>query len=77
MYQLSQLRIEAGLTQTQLAEEVGVSSRTVQFWESGLVRPSFETLQRLVQVLGPSVLDAFSKEAGRKRGRPRRDVSKD
>lgn len=36
MNRLKQLRKDRGLTQSQLAEEVGVSYRTIQNWENGV-----------------------------------------
>lgn len=44
-------RSEKGLTQSQLAELVGVSRKTVVRWERGLVRPTNSHLLRLVAVL--------------------------
>lgn len=32
---LKQLRLQAGLTQEQLAAHIGVSSRTIKHWEHG------------------------------------------
>lgn len=32
---LKQLRLQAGLTQEQLAARIGVSSRTIKHWEHG------------------------------------------
>ena len=38
---LKELRKEKGITQEQLAEVFGVSSRTVSRWENGVNMPSF------------------------------------
>jgi DNA-binding XRE family transcriptional regulator len=64
---LKELRTNAKLTQKQLALLVGVSERTVIFWEMGSVLPSFESLQKLNEVLGPKVLSAFQVNLARKR----------
>jgi DNA-binding XRE family transcriptional regulator len=56
---LKELRTEAKLTQKQLAQLVGVTERTIIFWEMGSVLPSFEALQRLYEILGPNVQGAF------------------
>lgn len=49
------------LTQTQLAERVGVSLRTVQGWETGIMYPSTQRLQALIAAL----LTAGGMTAGR------------
>ena len=40
---LKKLRLQAGLTQEQLAARIGVSSRTIKHWEHGTRTPSAET----------------------------------
>src|SRR5207247_4541109 len=44
-------RTRASLTQSALAEHVGVHLRSVQNWEAGESYPKAETLQRLIAVL--------------------------
>ena len=44
---LKQLRLQAGLTQEQLAARIGVSSRTIKHWEHGTRTPSAVYLQAL------------------------------
>lgn len=44
---LVRLRIQAGLSQVELAEELGISRQTVSKWESGATTPSPENLTRL------------------------------
>lgn len=46
---LKQLRKEKGLTQVELAKEMGVSTGTVAMWETGKRRPQFETLDKLCE----------------------------
>ena len=41
---IKQLRLEKGVTQTQLAKGLGTSTGTVAMWETGKRMPSFETL---------------------------------
>src|SRR5687767_3598874 len=41
-------RGRTGLTQRQLAEQLGVHTRSIQAWESGLSFPSAESLQALI-----------------------------
>ena len=47
---LKQLRKEKGITQTDLAKALGVSSGTVAMWETGKRKPSFEMFDRLTEV---------------------------
>ena len=41
---LKELRLEKGLSQKQLANELGVLERTVSYWESGSRECDFDTL---------------------------------
>lgn len=49
---IRRLRRELGLTQLQLAGQLGVSDKAVSKWERGLGSPEVSTLPRLSQVLG-------------------------
>lgn len=42
-----QLRKEAGLTQTQLAEKLGLTQRKLSYLEAGQTEPDMETLWRM------------------------------
>src|SRR5215216_5660733 len=48
--QLLMLRTRIALTQSALADELGVHRRSVQNWETGVSYPKAETLQRLIAV---------------------------
>ena len=50
------IRIDAGLTQEQLAKRMRVTIRAIQFWEQGLRRPG-----------GPAILmlEVIQREAGK------------
>ncbi|MDE7083261.1 MAG: helix-turn-helix domain-containing protein [Clostridia bacterium] len=48
---LKLLRIEKGLNQTELAEQLSVNQRSVSNWENSLREPSFEMLMKLAQIL--------------------------
>ncbi|CDE72047.1 helix-turn-helix domain protein [Acidaminococcus sp. CAG:917] len=39
-----ELRLEAGMTRAQLAQKLGVSVRTISYWESGERECSFDML---------------------------------
>lgn len=49
--QLKQLREHLPMTQTELAEEVGVSVQAVRAWEAGKSIPRPSHLRRLAQIL--------------------------
>ena len=63
---IREARTKLGLTQAQLARQVGVSSQTVWSWEAGRVRPKHEHLEELAfrcqvstaWILGRDVLEA-------------------
>ena len=52
---LKQLRLQAGLTQEQLAAHIGVSSRTIKHWEHGTCTPSTVSLLALARCFHVSV----------------------
>lgn len=49
---LLRLRKEKGLSQTELAEELGIARQTVSRWEAGFAMPSAENLIGLSRVYG-------------------------
>ena len=63
---IREARTKLGLTQTQLARQVGVSSQTVWSWEAGRVKPTREHMEELAfrcevstaWLLGRDVLEA-------------------
>ncbi len=70
--QILTLRTRAGLTQSQLAEQVGVHRRSVQKWETGESYPKAETLQRLLAVfLQQHAFTAGNERADARRWPPR------
>jgi putative transcriptional regulator len=56
---LKDRRTELGLTQAQLAEQVGVTRKTVNTVENGVFTPSATLAIKLAQVLGVSVEQLF------------------
>lgn len=46
------LRESKGMTQTELAEALGVDQTTVSAWERGVAEPTLANLRRLADVLG-------------------------
>ena len=59
---IKQLRESHGLTQAELAEKIGVSSKTVSKWETGKGLPDITLLQPLAQALGISVIELMNGE---------------
>ena len=56
------LREDRRLTQAELAEKLGVSSKTVSKWETGKGLPDISLLQPLAQALGISLIELMSGE---------------
>ena len=46
---LRNLRIQSGLTQTELAERLGTSQSSITAWESERREPDFKTIKRLAE----------------------------
>ena len=59
---IRQLREERKLTQVELAEQIGVSSKTISKWETGKGLPDISLLQPLAQALGISVIELMNGE---------------
>lgn len=57
------LREKKGLSQTQLAERIGVSSKTVSKWETAKGLPDITLIEPLAKELGVSVLELMSGDA--------------
>ena len=59
---IRQLREARKLTQAELAEKIGVSSKTVSKWETAKGLPDISLLQPLAQALGISVIELMNGE---------------
>ena len=59
---IKQLREARKLTQMELAESIGVSSKTVSKWETAKGLPDISLLQPLAQALGISVIELMNGE---------------
>ena len=59
---IKQLREAKRLTQTELGEKIGVSSKTVSKWETAKGLPDISLLQPLSQALGVSVIELMNSE---------------
>ena len=56
---IRQLRFKAGLTQEQLADELGISPQAVSKWENAAAMPDISALPLLAEVFGVSIDDLF------------------
>ena len=57
---IRQLREDRGMTQAELAEQIGVSSKTVSKWETAKGLPDITLLQPLALALGISVIELMN-----------------
>lgn len=64
---IKNLRERKGLTQLQLAEEIGVSSKAVSKWETAKGLPDISLVEPLSQALGVSVMELMSGETVKNR----------
>jgi DNA-binding XRE family transcriptional regulator len=55
-------RIEACLSQSELAEKVGVSNQTISEYERGNVKPSYDNMVKIAQILNAKVGQLFFNE---------------
>ena len=63
---IRQLRIERGLTQTQLAERLNVTRQTVSSWERDMSHPDINTLQEMASIFGISIEELIYARPARK-----------
>ena len=49
---IQKLRKEMGMSQEQMAEQLGVSRQTISKWESGTVCPTLDRLQEMSRLFG-------------------------
>lgn len=60
---IQRARKQAGLTQKQLAEQVGIATGTLQQYELGKREPRFEQLTKIANVLNTDEADFYGKDA--------------
>ena len=61
-----ELRSRAGLSQSELAAEVGVTNKAVSKWEAGRAKPSVEMIRKLAALFEVSVDDLLKKREDKK-----------
>ncbi len=59
---IRELRAKAGLTQEELAREVGVRRETIVFLEQGKYNPSLKLAYKVARVLGTPIEEVFTFE---------------
>ena len=52
---IKEARKQAGLSQKELADKLGISFQTLAQWETGKRNPKYDTLKRIADALGVSV----------------------
>ena len=67
---VKKLREAKGLTQSQLAEQIGVSSKAVSKWETAKGLPDISLIEPLSEALGVSVMELMSGETVTNRNTP-------
>jgi transcriptional regulator with XRE-family HTH domain len=60
---LAELRAARGLTQEQLAEQLGVSQKTITYYERRTVNPSLDLINRLAEFFDVSSADLINEKA--------------
>lgn len=59
---IKKLRINANMTQEELAKEMSVSQSTVAMWESNSAKPRTDKIPVLAKVLNCKIEDLFAEE---------------
>ena len=59
---LAAARVNAGLTQTEVAEKMGVTANTVVNWEKGKATPSIVVARKLANLYGLELNNIFFPE---------------
>jgi transcriptional regulator with XRE-family HTH domain len=59
---IKKARISAGLTQLQAAEKLGITYQAISNYERGKTRVDTDTLRKLCDIYGISVLDVFTEQ---------------
>lgn len=58
-FKLSACRVNASLTQKNVAEKLGVSLKTICNWESGKTTPPFDKVQKMAELYQVSIDNIF------------------
>lgn len=58
---IKELREKSGMTQTELAEKIGVSKSVISAYEKGIRNPSHKILESISDIFGVSILHFFQR----------------
>ena len=58
---IKELRDASGMTQTELAERIGVSKSVISAYEKGIRNPSHKVIQSIAEVFGISALSFYER----------------
>lgn len=72
-FRLRFLRTNKGLTQTQLAELIGLDQSHISKLETGTTKPSYDTLTKLAAALGVTVASLLDETRGDSQPEPGAD----
>jgi len=64
---LIEARVAAGLSQSEMAERLGITQEAYCRYETGSRRPSLDMAWRIAQILGRRIEDIFPEDLGLKR----------
>lgn len=59
---LYELRLEKGISQRKLGEDLGVVNQTISFWENGKREPDMDTLLKIAKYFNVSLEYLFGQE---------------
>lgn len=59
---LCELRLEKGISQRKLGEDLGVVNQTISFWENGKREPDMDTLLKIAKYFNVSLEYLFGQE---------------
>lgn len=62
MKKIKAFRKEAGLTQQELGEKIGVSYQTICMWERGITHPRYGKLVELCKLFGCTIGELLTEE---------------
>ena len=61
---LKRKRLECNMTQTELAEKVGVTQGAIWQWENGKADPSLENLKKMATFMGCTIDELLGEKEG-------------
>lgn len=59
---IKKVRLQAGLTQAELAERLGVTPQAISQYERGVKKPKYETIRRIADAVGCHPLELIPED---------------